>query len=121
MFHIHFVFSRCIEDGDESINDILSSRGSHLHMKIWHRNRNGVVKSAKHLTFKEEHQRRPESLEIDEKLRWECEQRKRLMHEIDKKRRSSAGSIRSSLSDTRKDNQARPFTAKPSVSRLSSR
>lgn len=117
-----FIHCRCIEDDEESINDILSSRSSQLHHKIWRRDRFGAIKSASRVVSKGELRcRQQEPDEDDAKLKWESEQRKQFFREIDKRRRSSAGSVRSSCGGDKAEGHVRPFTAKPSVSRASSR
>lgn len=69
-----------------------------MHQKIWRRDQFGRVKTASRVVTQEERQRRlSNSAKSQERLEWECEQRKKLLRDIDKRRQGSAKSANSSV------------------------
>lgn len=108
----------CADRQSGDVNDLLvSSRNFQMHNKIWRRDQYGRIKSAARVATPEETQQRlTHSASNRQRLDWECEQRKKFLREIDKRRRNSANrsrchaSVRSdgvaaALSETPPDNK----------------
>lgn len=65
-----------------------------MHRRIWHRDQYGRVKTASRVVNEEERQYRLENQDKNmEKLEWECEQRKKILKDFDRKRQNSAKNL----------------------------
>lgn len=87
----------------ESIEQLsVRNQNVQMHHRIWHRDQYGRVKTASRVVNEDERQRRLEHQDKHmDKLEWECEQRKKFLKDIDRKRRNSAQNLTQSVDEHR--------------------